>query len=76
MGLDYGRRIGRYTEAVELIKRLLTEESVTFEGAHFQASGLTLAMRPTRKPRPPLWLGGSVESGCETRREHRRPYAR
>jgi alkanesulfonate monooxygenase SsuD/methylene tetrahydromethanopterin reductase-like flavin-dependent oxidoreductase (luciferase family) len=62
MGLDYSRRIGRYTEAVELIKRLLTEENVTFEGAHFRASGLTLAMRPTRKPRPPLWLGGSVEN--------------
>jgi alkanesulfonate monooxygenase SsuD/methylene tetrahydromethanopterin reductase-like flavin-dependent oxidoreductase (luciferase family) len=62
MGVDYGRRIGRYSEAVELIKRLLAEESVTFEGKHFRASGLTLALRPTRKPRPPLWLGGSVEN--------------
>jgi len=62
MGLDYGRRIARFTEAVDLIKRLYTEESVTFAGKHFRASGLTLAMRPTRKPRPPLWLGGSVEN--------------
>jgi alkanesulfonate monooxygenase SsuD/methylene tetrahydromethanopterin reductase-like flavin-dependent oxidoreductase (luciferase family) len=62
MGLDYNRRIGRFTEAVDLIKRLYTEESVTFAGKHFRASGLTLAMRPTRKPRPPLWLGGSVEN--------------
>jgi alkanesulfonate monooxygenase SsuD/methylene tetrahydromethanopterin reductase-like flavin-dependent oxidoreductase (luciferase family) len=45
-----------------LIKRLYTEESVTFVGRHFRASGLTLAMRPTRKPRPPLWLGGNVEN--------------
>jgi alkanesulfonate monooxygenase SsuD/methylene tetrahydromethanopterin reductase-like flavin-dependent oxidoreductase (luciferase family) len=62
MGLDHGRRIGRYTEAVDLIKRLYTEENVTFEGKHFRTSKLTLAMRPTRKPRPPLWLGGSVEN--------------
>ncbi|MBV9558610.1 MAG: LLM class flavin-dependent oxidoreductase [Pseudolabrys sp.] len=62
MGLDYGTRIGRYTEAIDLIKRLFTEENVTFAGKHFRASGLTLAMRPTRKPRPPLWLGGSVEN--------------
>jgi alkanesulfonate monooxygenase SsuD/methylene tetrahydromethanopterin reductase-like flavin-dependent oxidoreductase (luciferase family) len=62
MGLDYGRRIGRYTEALDLIKRLYTEEDVTFEGKHFRTSKLTLAMRPTRKPRPPLWLGGSVEN--------------
>ena len=61
MGLDHGHRIGRYTEAVDLIKRLFTEEDVTFEGKHFRTSKLTLAMRPTRKPRPPLWLGGSVE---------------
>jgi len=62
MGLDYGRRISRYSEAVDLIKRLLTEEGVTYEGRHFRASGLTLALRPVRKPRPPLWLGGSVEN--------------
>jgi alkanesulfonate monooxygenase SsuD/methylene tetrahydromethanopterin reductase-like flavin-dependent oxidoreductase (luciferase family) len=61
MGLDHAGRMGRYTEAVDLIKRLFTEEEVTFEGKHFQTSKLTLAMRPTRKPRPPLWLGGSVE---------------
>jgi len=62
MGQDYGRRIGRYTESIDLIKRLYTEENVTFEGQHFRTSKLTLAMRPTRKPRPPLWLGGSVEN--------------
>jgi alkanesulfonate monooxygenase SsuD/methylene tetrahydromethanopterin reductase-like flavin-dependent oxidoreductase (luciferase family) len=62
MGLDYAHRIGRYTEAVDLIKRLYTEEDVTFEGKHFRTSKLTLALRPTRKPRPPMWLGGSVEN--------------
>jgi alkanesulfonate monooxygenase SsuD/methylene tetrahydromethanopterin reductase-like flavin-dependent oxidoreductase (luciferase family) len=62
LGLDHARRIGRYMEAVDLIKRLYTEENVTFEGKHFRTSKLTLAMRPTRKPRPPLWLGGSVEN--------------
>src|ERR1700757_269286 len=49
MGLDYDRRIGRYTEAVDLIKRLYTEEDVTFAGKHFRTAKLTLAMRPTRK---------------------------
>ena len=62
MGLDHGRRIGRYTEAVDLIKRIYTEETVTFEGKHFRTSRLTLAMRPTHKPRPPLWFGGSVDN--------------
>ena len=62
MGIDHARRVGRFTEAVALIKRLFTEANVTFEGRHFRTRNLTLAMRPTRKPRPPLWLGGSVEN--------------
>jgi len=62
MRLDHGRRTSRFVEGVTLIKRLFTEQEVTFEGRHFQAEKLTLALRLTRKPRPPMWLGGSVES--------------
>lgn len=65
MGLDLSRRIGRYTEAVDLIKRLYTEDDVTFEGKHFHATRLTLALKPTRRPRPPMWLGGSVEAAVK-----------
>src|SRR5215468_1644337 len=62
MRLDHGRRTSRFVEGVTLIKRLFTEQEVTFEGRHFQASKLTLALGVTRQPRPPMWLGGSVES--------------
>ena len=65
MGLDLSRRIGRYTEAVNLIKRLYTEEEVTFEGKHFHTAKLTLALKPIRKPRPPMWLGGSIETAVK-----------
>jgi alkanesulfonate monooxygenase SsuD/methylene tetrahydromethanopterin reductase-like flavin-dependent oxidoreductase (luciferase family) len=65
MGLDLSRRIGRYTEAVNLIKRLYTEEEVTFDGKHFSTAKLKLALKPTRKPRPPMWLGGSVEAAVK-----------
>jgi alkanesulfonate monooxygenase SsuD/methylene tetrahydromethanopterin reductase-like flavin-dependent oxidoreductase (luciferase family) len=73
IGLDYGRRIGRYSEAIDLIKRLLTEESVTFEGKHFRASALTLALRST--PAPSMARSKRREC-CETRGENRRPCAR
>jgi alkanesulfonate monooxygenase SsuD/methylene tetrahydromethanopterin reductase-like flavin-dependent oxidoreductase (luciferase family) len=65
VGLDHGRRIGRYNEGVALIRRLFTEREVTFEGKHFRAAKLTLAMRPTRQPRPPMWLGGSVAAAVK-----------
>ena len=65
MGLDFGRRIGRYLEGVDLIRRLFTEEEVSFAGRHFTADGLTLALKPARRPRPPMWFGGSVDAAIE-----------
>lgn len=62
MRLDHGRKTSRFVEGVALITRLFPEQEVTFEGKYFQTSKLTLALRPTCKPRPPMWLGGSVES--------------
>lgn len=60
MGLDHGRRLSRYIEAVTLMQRLWSEESVDFKGKHFQADNLSLALKPQQKPRPPMWYGGSV----------------
>ena len=60
MGVDHGRRLGRYIEAVTLMQRLWMEDTVTFEGKHFKADGLTLAQKSVQKPRPPMWYGGSV----------------
>ncbi|MDE0408960.1 MAG: LLM class flavin-dependent oxidoreductase [Alphaproteobacteria bacterium] len=65
MGLDFTRRIGRYLEGVDLIRRLFTEEAVNFAGRHFTAEDLTLALRPVRRPRPPMWFGGSVDAAVE-----------
>lgn len=62
MAIDYDRRISRYREGVELIRRLYTEERVTFNGQHFQAKDLSLALKPTARPRPPMWFGGSVDN--------------
>ena len=59
-GIDHGRRIGRFVEAVTLVQRLWTEERVDFEGRHFQVKDLALALRPVRRPRPPFWFGGST----------------
>lgn len=62
MGLEHRRRFGRYIEAVELMQRLWTEEKVDFAGKHFQADGLSLALKPVQSPRPPMWFGGSVSA--------------
>ncbi|MBM3345079.1 MAG: LLM class flavin-dependent oxidoreductase [Betaproteobacteria bacterium] len=65
LGLDHGKRIARFVEGVELIRRLFAEDQVTFTGKHFQADKLALALKPARKPRPPMWFGGSVTAAVE-----------
>jgi len=54
----------RYEEGVELIRRLLEEENVTFEGRFHRCRNLTSLPRPTQKPRPPIWTAalGTEES--------------
>ena len=45
-------------EALDIIQRLWNEESVTYEGEHFQYQNATISPRPVQDPLP-LWIGGS-----------------
>lgn len=50
---------GRRTdEALELIRRLLTEEAVTFEGRHWQVKDLTI--HPLVPDLPQIWVAGGT----------------
>jgi len=64
-GIEYGRRIGRFVEAVTLIEKLWTEERVDFDGRHFHVKDLALALQPLRQPRPSFWFGGSTAAAVE-----------
>jgi probable F420-dependent oxidoreductase len=51
---------GRHTdEAVGALAAALTTEFPELPGPRFPASGLGVAPRPVRQPRPPIWIGGS-----------------
>ncbi|MEE9278834.1 MAG: TIGR03619 family F420-dependent LLM class oxidoreductase [Myxococcota bacterium] len=52
------RRGRRADEALEIIRRLWSEESVSFEGEHFRYDQASIAPRPVQQPLP-LWIGGS-----------------
>jgi probable F420-dependent oxidoreductase len=56
-----GQRAAVFDEALTLLRRLLTEDSVTFEGAFFSVSGASIGVRPA-KPLD-IWLGGSAPAG-------------
>jgi probable F420-dependent oxidoreductase len=52
------RERGRYAdEILEIMRRLWSEESVTFEGRYFRYRDASIAPRPVQQPLP-LWIGG------------------
>ena len=54
-------RVGRLEESVEILKRLWTEEHVSFEGRHFTLDDVTISPRPLQRPRPPIWFGATAD---------------
>ncbi len=61
-GVDREDAVGRFVEGVEIIKRLWTEDSVTYDGEHFQLEEVSIRPQPIQNPRPPIWAGASNES--------------
>ncbi len=51
----------RTNEALELIQRLWSEDSVTFEGEFYQYTEACIAPKPVQR-KIPFWLGGSSEA--------------
>jgi probable F420-dependent oxidoreductase len=53
---------GRRTdEALAVIRRLWTEESVDFQGEHFRLTGASIAPKPVQAELP-MWIGGASEA--------------
>lgn len=60
LGKDFGNRGRRLAEQIPLLRRLFTEESVTFEGTYEQVVGAGLCPLPVQRPIP-IWVGASSE---------------
>jgi alkanesulfonate monooxygenase SsuD/methylene tetrahydromethanopterin reductase-like flavin-dependent oxidoreductase (luciferase family) len=61
-GVKVSHRVPRMLEALALIQRLWTEDSVTFEGRFFQVHGATSTIRPVQKPYPPVWVAANADA--------------
>jgi probable F420-dependent oxidoreductase len=56
-----GVRIAKLAEAVQLLKLLMAEGQVSFEGEHFRVAGFEGRPKPAQRPHPPLMIGGGGE---------------
>ncbi|MGV0809163.1 LLM class F420-dependent oxidoreductase [Mycolicibacterium setense] len=64
LGQDFGNRGKRSEEQVELMRRLWTESSVTFEGRYHRVTGAGLAPLPVQRPIP-VWFGAASARSFE-----------
>jgi alkanesulfonate monooxygenase SsuD/methylene tetrahydromethanopterin reductase-like flavin-dependent oxidoreductase (luciferase family) len=46
-------------DAIEICRRLWTEDRATYRGKHYRIEDAVCAPKPRQKPHPPLWIGGA-----------------
>lgn len=56
-GLPFDRRVSRFEEAFTIIRTLLKEGAIDFDGVYYQARDCELAPRGPRPQGPPLMIG-------------------
>jgi F420-dependent oxidoreductase-like protein len=54
-------RIGELGEAVEIMKRMWTEEEASFEGKYYKLDGAICQPKPVQQPHIPFWIAGGGE---------------
>lgn len=56
-----GERIDRLEDAIEVVRRLMTGDAVSYRGRTVSLDGARMHPLPVQRPTPPIWLGASGE---------------
>jgi alkanesulfonate monooxygenase SsuD/methylene tetrahydromethanopterin reductase-like flavin-dependent oxidoreductase (luciferase family) len=54
-----GQRVRRFEQCLEVVKRLWTEDNVSFENDICKLTNVTMTCRPIQQPYPPIWLAAN-----------------
>lgn len=66
-------RVERLSEWIVILKRLWTEDNVTYQGSQYQFEDITVEPKPAAQPHPPIWIANNASGDRELiRRTHRR----
>ncbi len=72
-GMEFGshsERCDRLKEAVQVIKKLWTEEKSSFQGRFYNLNGAYCSPKPLQKPHPTIMIGGSSNRVLKLVAEH------
>ncbi|HEY1299538.1 MAG TPA: LLM class flavin-dependent oxidoreductase [Stellaceae bacterium] len=61
-GVPKGRRVRRFEECLDTVKRLWTGEPVSFENEICKLSEVTATCRPVQQPHPPIWVAANSDA--------------
>ena len=57
-----GRRVRRFEECLDVVKRLWAEDKVSVDNDVCTLSNVTLTCRPVQRPHPPVWVAANSDS--------------
>lgn len=60
--VKFGQRGRMLDECITILKRLWSEDKVTFGGKYYQLQNVALPLKPKQRNGPPLWIGGFAEN--------------
>jgi probable F420-dependent oxidoreductase len=70
VGLDFKSRGRRVDEAIEICKKLWTDEEISYDGEFFQFEPVMFEPKPVQKPWPPLLIGGESKAALRRAAKH------
>lgn len=56
------QRFVRFVEGIEIIKKLWTEDRVSYDGEAFKLKDVSVDPKPLQKPRPPIWIAANTDA--------------
>jgi alkanesulfonate monooxygenase SsuD/methylene tetrahydromethanopterin reductase-like flavin-dependent oxidoreductase (luciferase family) len=59
-GVPLSERLGRFTESVEIMRRLWTGERVSYSGRYFDFADEKISLAPVQAGGPPIWIGAGA----------------
>jgi alkanesulfonate monooxygenase SsuD/methylene tetrahydromethanopterin reductase-like flavin-dependent oxidoreductase (luciferase family) len=62
-GVRKSDRAARLEESLQVIRRLWTEDEVSFEGRFFRIPKVQVRTRPLQRPHPPIWVAAQADAG-------------
>jgi len=64
-GIRPRERVARFVEALQVIKRLWSEEEVTHHGRFFHLTRARMVLKPVQTPHPPIWFAANNDGAVE-----------